>query len=67
MAGWKITIFDRRYIFNPGPLSRAAEYLSLPECIYIYNIYIYIEINNGGAVVVLLCNLRAFPGNLYGW
>ena len=36
IAGWNILIFNRKYIFNPGPLSIFHCYVRLPECILWY-------------------------------
>ena len=35
IAGWKILVFNRKYIFNPGPLD---PYVSLPE-VYLYGCF----------------------------
>ena len=34
IAGWKTTIFNRKYIFNPGPSSSTMLVYVLPECIW---------------------------------
>ena len=34
IAGWNITIFNRKYIFNPGPPFSSNRYVRLAECTY---------------------------------